>query len=419
MTAPTSTSTSTSTLAPAPASTERVELAISGMTCASCAARIEKKLNRLDGVTASVNYAVGTAAVQRAASVTDETLVTTVEHLGYGATLPSTTGSTGTTAPASDRPGETETDGLRHRLLVCLALTVPVVALAMVPPWQFTNWQWLSLVLAAPVVVWGGWRFHRAAAVTLRHGAATMDTLVSIGTLAALGWSLYALFLGDAGAAGMTHGFTPRPVPTMSAVGVARPSAHGQAMTSTATAAVNAADGPDPRRSHATRVSSASASTTGTNTPETRSARRCTAALPFCASATRRAVRASWVSAPTRVARTTSREPTATVAPTTSSPGRTSTGTDSPVTELASTAPMPSTTVPSVAIRSPGRTTNSSPTWSSAIGARCSTPSRRTATSLAPRSSSARSAAPARRLDRASNQRPARTKVVTPAAASR
>ncbi len=202
MTAPTSTSTL------APASTERVELAISGMTCASCAARIEKKLNRLDGVTASVNYAVGTAAVQRAASVTDETLVTTIEHLGYGATLPSTTGSTGTSAPASDRPGETETDGLRHRLLVCLALTVPVVALAMVPPWQFTNWQWLSLVLAAPVVVWGGWRFHRAAAVTLRHGAATMDTLVSIGTLAALGWSLYALFLGDAGAAGMTHGFT-------------------------------------------------------------------------------------------------------------------------------------------------------------------------------------------------------------------
>ena len=150
----------------------------------------------------------------------------------------------------------------------------------------------------------------------------------------------------------------PRPVPTSSAVGVARPSAHGQAMISTATAAVNAAVAPPPVPSQKPSVPAARAITTGTKTAEIRSASRCTAALPFCASSTSRAIWASWVSAPTRVARTSSRPPAFTVAPVTGSPARTSTGTDSPVSRLASIAETPSTTTPSVAIFSPGRTRN-------------------------------------------------------------
>ncbi|WP_433799019.1 heavy metal translocating P-type ATPase [Actinomycetospora sp. CA-084318] len=176
------------------------ELAISGMTCASCAMRIEKKLNRLGDVTASVNYATGNAHVEHPPRVTTETLVETVEKLGYGAAPPAST--------PDDEDGDTEADELRHRVLVSAALTVPVVALAMVPAWQFVDWQWISLVLAAPVVVWGGWRFHRAAAVNLRHGTATMDTLISLGTLAALLWSVWALLFGDAGMPGMTHEFS-------------------------------------------------------------------------------------------------------------------------------------------------------------------------------------------------------------------
>ena len=190
-------------------------------------------------------------------------------------------------------------------------------------------------------------------------------------------------------------------------------------MIRTATAAVNAAGRPAPVPIQKPRVASASASTTGTKMPEIRSASRCTSALPFCASSTSRAIWASWVSAPTRVASTTSRPPALTVAPATASPGRTSTGTDSPVSIEASTADEPSVTSPSVAIFSPGRTTNRSPTASSPTGMRRSTPPRRTATSLAPSSSSARSAAPACRLERASRYRPARMNVVTPAAASR
>ncbi len=173
-----------------------VELAITGMTCASCANRIERKLNRLDGVVATVNYATEKAKVSYPESVSPDDLVATVEQAGYGATLPA----------AQAAPVEIH-DPLRQRLLVSLALTVPVVALAMVPAWQFDYWQWLSLTLAAPVVVWGAWPFHRAAWVNLRHGTSTMDTLVSIGTLAALGWSVYALFLGTAGEPGMTHPF--------------------------------------------------------------------------------------------------------------------------------------------------------------------------------------------------------------------
>ncbi len=213
--------------------------------------------------------------------------------------------------------------------------------------------------------------------------------------------------------------WAPRPVPTISAVGVARPSAHGQAMISTATAAAKAVVAPAPLSSHAPRVSSESAMTTGTKTPETRSARRWTSALPCWACSTSRAIWASWVSEPTRVARTTSRPPALTVAPVTTSPGPTSTGTGSPVSIDTSSAETPSTTSPSVATFSPGRTTKTSPTRRVSAGTCVSTPSRSSATSLAPIRSSASSAAPARRFERFSNHRPASRNVVTPAATSR
>ena len=178
-----------------------IELLIGGMTCASCAARVEKKLNRMDGVTATVNYATEKAKVSFPAGTTPDDLIATVERTGYTAALPAP-------PPADDAaPADDPTRSLRQRLLVSVALTVPVVAMAMIPALQFEYWQWLSLTLAAPVVVWGGAPFHRAAWTNLRHGAATMDTLVSLGTLAAFGWSLYALFLGTAGEPGMTHPF--------------------------------------------------------------------------------------------------------------------------------------------------------------------------------------------------------------------
>ena len=194
--------------------------------------------------------------------------------------------------------------------------------------------------------------------------------------------------------------WAPRPVPTISAVGVASPSAQGHAMISTATAAVNAVVAPAPAPSQKPSVPAATAMTTGTKTPETRSASRCTSALPFWAASTRRAIWASWVSAPTRVARTTSRPPTLTVAPVTGSPAPTSTGTDSPVSIEVSTAELPETTTPSVAIRSPGRTTKSSPTRMSAAATRVSTPSRSTPASCTPSSSKERSASPAALLAR-------------------
>ncbi|WP_103531649.1 cation-translocating P-type ATPase, partial [Streptomyces sp. SM11] len=254
------------------ADASEAELMIGGMTCASCAARVEKKLNRMDGVTATVNYATEKARVIFGDGLELSDLVATVEKTGYtarpvarperkasagpdAATPPATppptapppaatppaaapdtyaqadaarrtdgdSGQDGDRRPARDAEAEPEAEAeagaeadpeadtspaaLRQRLVVSAVLAVPVVLLAMVPALQFDSWQWLSLTLAAPVVVWGGLPFHRAAWTNLRHGAATMDTLVSLGTLAAFGWSLWALFLGDAGMPGMRHGF--------------------------------------------------------------------------------------------------------------------------------------------------------------------------------------------------------------------
>ncbi|WP_054246306.1 heavy metal translocating P-type ATPase [Rhodococcus opacus] len=188
-----------------PTADGQVEFEIGGMTCASCANRIEKKLNKLDGVTATVNYATEKARVNYVGDVSTDDLVATVEQAGYTAKVPTPpSASTGTDAPAAEQD---PTASWRQRLLISLVLSVPVIAMAMVPALQFPNWQWLSLTLAAPVVVWGAWPFHKAAFTNLRHGTSTMDTLISMGTIAALGWSLYALFWGTAGMTGMTHPF--------------------------------------------------------------------------------------------------------------------------------------------------------------------------------------------------------------------
>ncbi|MFI9362030.1 heavy metal translocating P-type ATPase [Kitasatospora sp. NPDC053057] len=189
----------------APASTE-VELSIGGMTCASCAARIEKKLNRMDGVSASVNYATEKAKVTFEGEVEVADLIATVEATGYTAALPKPPATGGSQDADQAEPAD-ELAPLRQRLFTALALAVPVIAMAMVPALQFDNWQWLSLTLAAPVVTYAAWPFHKAAFTNARHGAATMDTLVSLGTGAAFLWSLWALFFGDAGMPGMRHGF--------------------------------------------------------------------------------------------------------------------------------------------------------------------------------------------------------------------
>ncbi len=223
----------------------RVELAIGGMTCSSCAARVERKLNRIDGVSASVNYATEKATITlarpapvgAAGPVTVDELIGAVQAAGYTASLPAaaTSGSTirgsGGAAGAADGAvgaagahgaevnaagavgdeAESRDAGLRamrRRLTVSAVLALPVLVLAMVPAWQFDYWQWVSLALATPVVLWGGRPFHAAAARGARHGAATMDTLVSLGTLAAFGWSLYALIFGGAGDPGMRHSFS-------------------------------------------------------------------------------------------------------------------------------------------------------------------------------------------------------------------
>lgn len=183
--------------------THKVELEIGGMTCASCAARIEKKLNTLEGVDATVNFATEQAHVQYADGVDTQLLLDAVSSIGYSAALPVAPGAGGDDAT----PEDVETRALAQRLIISTVLAAPVVLMAMIPALQFRNWQWLSLTLAAPVVVWGAWPFHVAAWKNLRHGAATMDTLISMGVLAAFGWSLYALFFGDAGMAGMTMTF--------------------------------------------------------------------------------------------------------------------------------------------------------------------------------------------------------------------
>ncbi|EME37604.1 Lead, cadmium, zinc and mercury transporting ATPase Copper-translocating P-type ATPase [Kocuria palustris PEL] len=178
------------------------------MTCASCANRIEKKLNKLDGVAATVNYATEKAKVTVPAGYDPSLLVAEVEKTGYTAALPK---PKDTTANMSETEAGEEEDSeltsLRHRLIGAIVLTVPVIAMAMIPALQFTYWQWASLALAAPVIIWGAWPFHKAAWTNLKHGAATMDTLISMGTSVALLWSLYALFLGTAGTPGMTHPF--------------------------------------------------------------------------------------------------------------------------------------------------------------------------------------------------------------------
>ncbi|MEZ2372122.1 heavy metal translocating P-type ATPase [Arthrobacter sp. RCC_34] len=175
-----------------------VELDITGMTCASCANRIERKLNKVDGVEATVNYATEKARVTAPGGFDVALLIGAVEQAGYGATVHEEE------APQDD----SELNSLRRRLWTSVVLAVPVIVLSMVPAFQFTGWQWVSLVLATPVILWGAWPFHRAAWTNLRHGAATMDTLVSVGTLAAYLWSLYALFFGHAGMLGMRHEFS-------------------------------------------------------------------------------------------------------------------------------------------------------------------------------------------------------------------
>ena len=206
-----------------------VELDIGGMTCASCAARVERKLNRLDGVSATVNYATEQARVEVPAGLTVDDVIATVQATGYtaapsaplfGETSSSRARVAGGTsgydaALGAGAPGEAsyphgdhdEVAPLRARLMGSAILGIPVVLLSMIPAIQFTYWQWLVLTLAAPVVTWGAWPFHRAAAINARHGAATMDTLISLGVSAATIWSLYALFLGGAGEPGMRMTF--------------------------------------------------------------------------------------------------------------------------------------------------------------------------------------------------------------------
>ncbi|WP_044494533.1 heavy metal translocating P-type ATPase [Nesterenkonia massiliensis] len=185
-----------------------IELQISGMTCASCANRIEKKLNKLDGITASVNYATEKASVTAPAGYDPQLLIAEVEKTGYTAELPAVTGAP---APGNDDDGTSREDAelrvLRQRLIGSAILTVPVIAMAMIPALQFDYWGFASLTLAAPVVVWAGWPFHKAAWMNLKHGAATMDTLISVGTTAAMIWSVIALFFGTAGDRGVVHPF--------------------------------------------------------------------------------------------------------------------------------------------------------------------------------------------------------------------
>jgi Cu+-exporting ATPase len=177
--------------------TALIELDVSGMTCASCAARIEKKLNRLEGVTATVNYATEKATVHVPEALEPQALISTIEQVGYGATLPT----------ERERNQDREVRTLRNRVIVSALLSAPVIAMGMVPALQFPWWQWVSLLLAVPVVTWAAWPFHRATVINLWHGQATMDTLITLGTLAAFGWSAYAMLTGTAGEIGFRHAF--------------------------------------------------------------------------------------------------------------------------------------------------------------------------------------------------------------------
>src|SRR3954466_10705054 len=179
-----------------------VDLPITGITCASCAARVERQLNKVDGVQATVNFATETAAVDYDARTEPDELLAAVRAAGYEAQLPH---------DHMVEAGDAETAALLRRTIISGLLALPVLAMAMVPALQFDNWQWLSLLLATPVVLWGAWPFHRAAWANLKHATATMDTLISLGTLAAWLWSLYALFIGDAGMNSMRMEFNVIP----------------------------------------------------------------------------------------------------------------------------------------------------------------------------------------------------------------
>lgn len=181
-----------------------IDLDITGMTCASCANRIEKKLNKQEGVTATVNYATEKAHIEtgEGAAADADSYIAIVEKLGYGGSVPKPE------KPAGDDPAAKELRGLKRRLVVAVVLATPVILLAMIPPLQFDYWQWVSFALATPVILWAGWPFHKATWVNLKHGAATMDTLITVGTSAAYLWSLYALFFGHAGEPGMRHGWS-------------------------------------------------------------------------------------------------------------------------------------------------------------------------------------------------------------------
>lgn len=201
-----------------PQATHHIDLDITGMTCASCAARIEKKLNKVDGITATVNYALESASIEAPLDVSAEDAITVVETTGYGARVPAppvlergdtervdtVRGDTPDAAPEA----RDEASSLRTRMIVAIVSAIPVIAMAMIPPLQFDGWQWISLMLTWPIVTWAALPFHRAAWTNLRHGATTMDTLISLGVIAAFGWSVVALVLGDAGQLGMRHGFS-------------------------------------------------------------------------------------------------------------------------------------------------------------------------------------------------------------------
>jgi len=190
--------------------TEKLELDVKGMTCASCANRVERKLNALEGVEATVNFATERAAVSFVPGAVDtDDLLGAVEQAGYEAALPAPAAQTAPVPAVNAK--DVELRDLRTRLVVAAALSAPIALLAMIPPLQFDNWQWLSLQLATPVVFWAGWPFHRAAWRNLKHGTATMDTLISLGTIAAWSWSVVALFFLDAGEPGMRMSFTLLP----------------------------------------------------------------------------------------------------------------------------------------------------------------------------------------------------------------